>query len=131
MYTAAAYIFATDTFCAALGATPDEARADLARVIEQRAVPADAFEGEEPRFALVDNFNAPRSWESVGTFYRIRNAAMSHDTADAYHVGDEAPFYGDLDEAISDAEALDEAGFDTEVVAFDSPSDSGRVVWGA
>ncbi len=131
-FTAARYIIATDTLCAAIGETPEEARESL------ESAPDDVIalmEGIEPRLALVDLADAPRSWRVVEEFYRVRNVidanASAIDKAHAYHFGEESDYEADFDEAVRDAESLDDVGNDCEVVAFTSLRDSGRVVWGA
>lgn len=127
-FTAARYIIATDTLCAAIGETPEEARESL------ESAPDDVIalmEGVEPRLALVDLADAPRSWRMVEEWYRVRHVGKRSHDPEAFFFGEESSFEFDFDEAVRDAESLDDVGNDCEVVAFTSLRDSGRVVWGA
>jgi len=122
-FTAATFVFATDTVCAAVGETPDACRADLENAPDDVQA---FFADHAPRLALVDDATSPTAWRFVEAFYRVR------DTAVGYEVGEGVNLFADEDAAIAAAESLDGEDFDCEVRAFTKPAgDSGRVVWGA
>ena len=131
-YIEARYIIATDTFCAVAEKTPEAARTAWEGLLAAHEVTADGID-TTPRLALVDDPESPRAWAFVREYYRVRHADKRHTDADAYHVGSGVNLFEEREAAIEAARSLDDLGdeWDMCVVAFDSVTGSGRVVWGS